>query len=263
MRRLLSILCTCVSILSPSANALEITYSSTNPFDGSVSTNEGLLLKGEIVPGDYEYLLEVLRNDPARFLNSTGFVLASPGGDIQEALKVAGLVKGTYSAVFVGPATGPCVSACFFIFAAAAERDAVPPYLGIHRPYVHPRRLVSVSVREAEALQKDVLRQARTYLENLDVPTNLIDKMFQQASTEVYWLSQDEINEQLGRHSPWYEQLLIARCGHNRSFERKAFSTNDHTMIDQVAKVANCGHLLSLSEARAFLKSELKNPSSR
>lgn len=263
MRRLLFIVCTYICILLPSANALEITYSFINPFVGTVSPNESLLLHGEIVPGDYEYLLEVLRNDPERFWKSIGIVLASPGGDIQEALRIARLVKGTYSSVFVGPATGPCVSACFFIFAAAPERVASSRYLGIHRPYVHPRRLVSVSVREAEVLQKDVLRQARAYLENLDVPTNLIDKMFQRASTEVYWLSKDETDEQLGRHSPWYEQFLIARCGLNKSLERKAFSTGDDAMIDQVTKVADCGHLISNAEARAFLASELKNPTSR
>jgi hypothetical protein len=248
-----------VSVLSPPVEALEITYSNLNPFDGSVSKREVLLLKGEITPGDYAYLLDVIRSDKDRFWSSASFVLASPGGDVQEALRIARLVKGTFSSVFVGEAAGPCVSACFFIFSAAAFRDAAGSrILGIHRPYIHPRRLVSVGTREAEALQKDALRQARSYLENLDVPTNLIDKMFQRASTEIYWLSREEIEEQLGRRPPWYEQFLIARCGFNKDLERRYFSTNDSEILDQLMTVNSCGARLSTPEAKSFLMSELK-----
>jgi hypothetical protein len=260
MKRLLSILFLCASVLPPPASAIEITYSNLNPFDGSVSEGEGLLLRGEIVPGDYEYLLEVIRQDQDRFWRSTGFTLASTGGDIQEALRIARLVKKTYSPAYVGEVTGPCVSACFFIFSAAVRREAGTRTLGIHRPYIHPRRLVSVSVREAETLQRTALQQARSYLESQDVPTSLIDKMFQRASTEVYWLSRDEIEEQLGRRPPWYEQFLISRCGLDKSLEHKYFSTHDGALIDQLVAIDYCGVRLSIPEARAFLKAELKKP---
>lgn len=263
MKRLFSIFCLCASVLSPPAKALEITYSNKNPFDGSTSGSESPLLKGEIAPGDYAHLLDVIRTDKDRFWRSTGFVLASPGGDIQEALRIARLVKGTYSAVFVGEAAGPCLSACFFIFSAAAFRDAGSRTLGIHRPYIHPRRLVSVGAVEAETLQKNALRQARSYLEDLDVPTSLIDKMFQRASTEIYWLSLEEIEEQLGRRPPWYEQFLIARCGLNKDLERKYFSTNDKAILDQLMSVNSCGARLWTPEAKSFLMSELKKASDR
>ena len=217
---------------------------------------ETLLLKGEIVPGDYESLLDAIRRDVDRFWRAKSITLASLGGDIQEALRIARLVKGTYSYVVVGDANGPCVSACFFIFSAATERSATDPNLGIHRPYIHQRRLVSMGVREAEALQNDALRQARSYLENLNVPASLIDKMFQRASTEVYWLSRDEIQEQLGRRPPWFEQFLIARCGFNKALECKYYSTNDKIILDHMNAVVRCGHQLTTSEAKSFLISE-------
>lgn len=185
MKRLIFILYLYISVLLP-ANALEITYSSLNPFNGVVYKGEGILLRGEIVPGDYEQLLDVIRRDQDRFFKSTGFILASPGGDIQEALRIARLVKETYSSAYVGEAAGPCVSACFFIFSAAVRREAGTHTLGIHRPYIHPRRMISMSVLEAETFQRAVLQRSRSYLESQDVPTNLIDKMFQRASTEVY-----------------------------------------------------------------------------
>ena len=264
MRRLLLILGISLSVLPPLASALEIAYSQTNPFDRSQKYGgEAILLTGEILPGDYERLLALIGNDTDRFWRAVGFTLASPGGDIAEALKIARLVKETYSMVFAGPVTGPCVSACFFIFAAAAFRDATVQSLGIHRPYVHPKRLASMSVGEAQTLQKDVLRRARLYLEDLDVPTNLIDKMFQRASTEVYWLTQNEIEDQLGRRPPWYEQFLIARCGFNKSLERQYFLTNDKKILDQLTNINLCGVRLSRPDARAFLESELKSSRSR
>jgi len=247
------------ALLSCPVFGSEITYSSVNPFVGGSSIEgEGLLLKGEIEPGDYQRLLKIIRANPDRFWQSKGIVLASPGGDIQEALKIARFVKGTYTPVFVGKATGPCVSACFFIYATAARREAATETIGIHRPYVHPQHLNSLTPRQAEALQKELLKQARSYLAELLVPTNIIDKMFQRASTEVYWLSDDEIEEQLGRRPPWYEQFLIARCGLDKSLEKRYFKGYDQALLDRLVEVNNCGNRLSLPEAQAFLKTELK-----
>ena len=257
MKSLLTFLLVALSLLSTTAKALEITYSKINPFDGSLSTTEGILLRGDISPGDYQYLLAVIRSDEEKFWKSSGFILASNGGDVDEALKIARLVKGTFLSAYVGESAGQCVSACFFIYAAAARREADIKTLGIHRPYVHPRRLISVSPLEAESLQKDALRRARTYLVDQDVPTGLIDRMFQQASTEIYWLSRDEIDRQLGRRVPWYEQFLIARCGLDKSLEQKYFSTGDKDIRKQLYSVDNCGTKLTAAEGRAFLLTAL------
>lgn len=121
MNQLCAALSAVLALIASPVCGLEIIYSSTNPFDGTPSDREGLVLKGEIAPGDYAYLLAVIRNDPERFWRSTGFVLASPGGDVQEAVRIAQLLRGTYASAFVGESTGPCISACFFIFATAAD----------------------------------------------------------------------------------------------------------------------------------------------
>lgn len=250
------ILCLLSFAFAVSADALEITYSNVSPFSGSVGKHESILLQGEIIPGDYDRLRQVIRKDQERFWRSTGFVLASPGGDIQEALRIARLVKGTYSGVWVGK-QGSCVSACFFIFTAAVQRTAGDGTIGVHRPYVHPARLSSVSVREAEILQRQALKLARAYLEDQDVPTNLIDKMFQQASTDVYWLSRAEVEEQLGRRPPWFDQLLIAKCGLDTSLERRYFTSGDVTLLPGLYLTEECANRLAAEEGRKFLSSEL------
>jgi len=241
-------------LLSRSVFALEIKYSRVNPLmGGEMAHGEYLILKGEITPGDYDYLLKIIWNDPARFLLNRIIVLASPGGDIQEAMKIARFVKGVYATAYVGPDTGVCASACFFIFASAAYRLADARTVGIHRPYVDPRRLASLSPSQAEALQNDLFRQARSYLQELQIPTSIIDTMFQRASSEVYWLSDAE--QQIGRYAPWYEQFLIGRCGLNKSIEQRYFS-GDESLLNHYGEVLRCGERLTETEAVTFLMNE-------
>jgi len=235
------------------SKALEVTYIKQEPFRGTPSPNEGLLLKGKIIPGDYDRLINIVKKNPKRFYASTGLILASPGGDISEALKIAEFVKKTYSPVWVGEWAGPCVSACFLIYASASKREAGTGTIGVHRPYVDPKRLTSLSILESETSQKRLMHAARAYLEEHDVPTNIIDKMFQSSSLEVYWLSRNEIDIQLGRRPPWYEQYLIAHCGYNKEMEARYFETNDEDLGKWLTKVDTCGNELSIEQSRKFL----------
>jgi hypothetical protein len=254
---------------SRSVFALEIKYSNVSPFGGGPIAGEYLILKGEITPGDYDHLLNVIWNNPSRFFRESGggisqpiIVLASPGGDIQEAIKIARLVKGVYADVWVGEVTGACASACFFIFASGAYRLATPGTVGIHRPYVHPRRLASLSPSQAEALQNDLFGQARSYLQELQIPTSIIDTMFQRASSEVYWLSYAELWKQIGVRPPWYEQFMIGRCDLDKSVEQRYWSTGDKSLFNTDAE--KCATWLIVPEAIGFLVNEFiktgKNP---
>ena len=237
------------------SKALEISYIKQEPFEGTSSPNEGLLLKGEIVPGDYDRLIDIVKKSPERFYASTGLILASPGGDISEALKIADFVKKTYSPVWVGEWAGPCISACFLIYSSASKREAGTGTIGVHRPYVNPTRLTTLSILESEASQKRLMRAARAYLVEHDVPTNIIDKMFQSSSLEVYWLSRNELDIQLGRRPPWYEQYLIAHCGYNKEKEARYFETNDEALGKWLTNVDTCGNKLSSGQSRKFLNS--------
>jgi hypothetical protein len=257
MKRILLLICLWAFGIARSVCAAEITYSHLNPYDGARNLEEGLLVRGEIVPGDYEDLVALVKSDPDRFRRAQGVILASPGGDIREALRIARFVRGTYSSVYVGSATGPCVSACFFIYSSAVFRIASTGTLGVHRPYLHPRRIQSMSAGDVEESQRVVLREARKYLEDQDVPTNLIDRMFQRASTEVYWLTRAEIEDQLGSRPPWYEQFLIAKCGLDKAMERRYFSTNDKKLLKQLKAVTSCGDNLTATDAESFLNREL------
>src|SRR5258708_29080956 len=113
-------------------------YMDHDPFtDRYVGPVGPLVLSGEIMPGDYDHLLSKIADDENRFLALNKVILASDGGDVSEALKIAGLVKSLYTEVIVGTLTGPCVSACFFIYAAANRREVNGErLLGINRPFI-------------------------------------------------------------------------------------------------------------------------------
>ena len=146
----------------------------------------------------------------------------------------------------------------FFHMCRSRWRESATRTLGIHRPYVHPKRLISASVVQAESLQRDALKEARGFLESQDIPTALIDKMFQLASNEIYWLSQEKFAEQVSRRPPWYEQFLIARCGLEKSAERRYFLTSDSSILGQIIAADTCGIELTAKEGRAFLRVELQ-----
>jgi hypothetical protein len=201
------------------AFAMDFRLTNKNPVgDGHIEgANPFLLLHGEIQPGDYERLLKYAA---ANNINLVGkpFILASPGGDVTEALKIGRLVKRLYAEVVVGPTFGPCASACFIIFASSVNRMALAGLVGIHRPYLSRERFRSLSPSAAETLETRALTDAEIYLHELRVPNNLVDTMFEHASTEIHWLSDDELDHQLGQRPAWYEEFLIAKCG----FDKKA-----------------------------------------
>lgn len=238
--------------------ASEITYSFINPISGEKSSGSFLMLRGEIRSGDYNYLLDVLLKQPYPFLTNRTLVLSTPGGDVEEAMKIARFVKGVYGHVVVGRATGTCASSGFLIFASGAIRDALPRTVGIHRPYVDPRRLTSLSPNQAVALQNDAFRRARSYLQELQIPTNLIDTMFQRASSEVYWLSRAELEDQIGFHAPWYEEFLIAQCGLDKAVTKEYFKGDNPSLLDRVLRFDRCGDKLTSKEAEGFLVGEFQ-----
>jgi len=201
-------------LVSAPALGAEFSYIDYEPFTNQKLPGSSgyLLLSGEIVPGDYDRLLNKIIDDEHRFLVQNTIVLASNGGDVAEAVKIAKLIKSLYSTVYVGPLTGPCVSACFLIYAAANDRASDDEHLiGIHRPYVINAQLASLSATDAEKTQNQVLKQAREYLQDNNVPAYLIEEMFRRSSNDVFWLSANDL-AQLGYRSPWFDQYLVAKC---------------------------------------------------
>jgi hypothetical protein len=248
-------------VVPGTAKSMDFSIVSVNSYGDHDPTfeNRFILMKGEIRPGDYDRLLAFAVREGVD-LTRGHFILSSPGGDVSEALKLGRLIKSLYVSVGVGPHFGPCASACFIMYASAVDRIAGSGLLGIHRPYVSPERVRSLSPAAAEVLETRALTDAEAYMHALRVPNSLVEIMFEQASTQVHWLTHAEL-DQLGMRAPWYEEFLIARCGLNKDTERKLMSDPEHLTEEghaAISRVFSCASKLTHPEAVANFDRALK-----
>jgi hypothetical protein len=182
-----------------------------------------LVLSGEIIPGDYEALLTKILADESRFLAQNKIILASDGGDVAEALRIAKLVKSLFAGIIVGPLTGRCASACFFIYAAASQRESDGErLLGINRPYFEDSQAPAAPA-DTSLVESQALVQVRAFLRENAVPDYLVEEMFRHGSDDAYWLSADD-QKNLGFRSPAFNQFLAVKCSWDDKIEREVYA---------------------------------------
>jgi len=210
----------------------ELFYMDHDPYtDRYVGPVGPLVISGEIIPGDHDRLLSKILENPDRFLAENKIILASDGGDVAEALKIAELVKSLYTQVSVGPLTGRCASACFFIYAAANHRETDGERLiGINRPYLVdavPPGTADVgaagSAGSAAGAENKALGKVSAFLRENAVPAYLVEEMFRRPSDEVYWLSGDD-QRNLGYRSVSFRQFLRAQCAWDEGLEQSVLA---------------------------------------
>jgi hypothetical protein len=183
-----------------------------------------LVISGDIDPGDYARLLGKIHADDARFLSQNKVIVASNGGDVREAIKIGLLLQSLYSQVTVGPQTGPCIGACFLIFAAADQRASDGEHLiGLHRPALVDALSASLSAADAAALEARAMTEVRAFLTANDVPSGLQEEMFRRSAHEPYWLSAAD-EKAMGFRSPSFLRYLKANCAWDDAVEREALA---------------------------------------
>lgn len=245
---------------SSASYALDISLGFLSPSD--TNSSKVLIMKGEIKEGDYEKLLSMYNLNPTRFQALT-LVLASEGGDISEAIKIGNLIKRSYQPVFVNPEIGKCASACFLIYIAAVERGAYAESVGIHRPYFTSPYFKDKSVSNIEVQQKEIYNKTKKYLEAMDTPQYLIEKMLSLSSTEIYWLTDTDLAA-IGNRPNWYDQLLVDRCQLNKSLENGYRSEGNNfkyaaEAITNLKSVFECAYIFSSDEGVKNIKSLATN----
>lgn len=198
-----------------------------------------ILMRGKIERGDRERLLQALSTP----LNAPGFfrtlVLDSPGGDVQEAFMLsevvvrAALNTSTYALGNPDFASSKtmCVSACFLVWVAGAERDQGSfgflagkknHGIGLHRPFFAAEAYAQLDASTAAQRQQELFTKVRAYLRRYDVPDAMIDEMMNRSSREIYWLSSLDDPFALSGRAPWFEELMIARCRFDPVYDREA-----------------------------------------
>lgn len=193
-------------------------------------------LNGTIVKGDYERIRGLARN-----ISNAGsqiiVSLNSPGGDFEEALRIAELLRELNAQTYISgslarDASMPfekCYSACFLIHASGSIRHYVfdnmrfdpggnlilekEPVLGIHRPYLNPEVNRKLSASESRSRYESIEASARKLLGQVSVPQDIVDTMFRTPSNEILLISRSDFDARIGQSQPYYQEWLKSRCG--------------------------------------------------
>ena len=221
-----------------------------------------ILLTGIIESGDANKYLTLQKNgarssptDPYVSNGPFGALeLDSPGGSVDEAIKIAKIVSALYVNVAVLP-NKVCGSSCFLIFLAGSSRSAsgselmdpikqkqiyltlkneankaglknlripeLPGFVGLHRPSIP-------NMTSLENNQDKVMREMSAYLDKQLLPKRLIDIMMSRPSNDVYWMTTEDLAE-LGHYPVNQEEFYIQKCGYIKNVEARIANSTSRT----------------------------------
>jgi hypothetical protein len=196
----------------------------------------GGFLRGQISKGDYEKVATFLK---AHHPFVAGFNLASPGGDVGEALKIGRLFRryliSTLAPVnehveatgmvqddipFLSSGSGDlcrgqdciCASACALIWMGGVIRSGT---VGLHRPRFDDPMYSGLLPATASTAYSRLLGEVSAYLDEMEVPKPIIETMVATSSGDIIWVnSLDDRLEQPPSVAEWTD----ASCGSDANF---------------------------------------------
>lgn len=195
-----------------------------------------LVLEGKFVSGDSDRLRNFL-GDKGNFDKIRGGVfLASPGGNLIEAMKIGRLIRALRLNTDApsGPPTGTqrlgesvirpqqlvdprhdyvCASACFFVYVAGIYRNLNwTGRLGIHRPSIAVVDEKNLSAEGAFNLTWRIRDILTVYLKEMDVPEKYVDLMYSVPPDKVRWITQHEYDADLRGYIPEMKRWAGEKC---------------------------------------------------
>lgn len=228
-----------------------------------------VIIEGKIEAGDYDKLRSIYgERGQSEFSLSMPEVkvlsLASPGGDLAEAMKIGRLVR-ALKLTTAAPSRNPflshldmgsvgygghtlknpqanymCASACFFIFVAGIERtdpdgldDAI---LGIHKPYLSDSDLRMLAGDQAIASANRLRTTVENYLKEMGVPAKYADMMFAVPKDEIRWIGSADFKNDLEGITPELKDWVAAKCDTRTDVEKalwKNWTTHPRPVAEQ------------------------------
>jgi hypothetical protein len=215
----------------------------------SAQSGSQVVLEGRIDVGDCDKIKSlVYREQPDNIF------LASPGGNLAEALEIGRFVRALKLKTIVPSASSNvdlrskvaanhkvsnpksnymCASACFFVFVAGVNRvndvdidDWHPALLGIHRPFLSENELRLLSADKALSEVQQTRAMVESYFKEMGVPTKYADQMFSVRKDAVRWIGAKDFEADLNGVISGLRDWLDARCGDKTNDAEKAIWEN-------------------------------------
>ena len=176
-----------------------------------------LHLSGTMVEGDGEKLEGLLRQPQAFRTHTLWLALDVEGGSVREALRMARSLR-QWGFVSHVPAPAKCLSACIFLYAAGLlripavdDQQAIVSNIGLHRAFIAPKYLATLSLAEAEKITRAIHQSVERAFVEFDLPMALYTVALQTPSNDMHWLGATEINS-IGAYPAWFEEYVLAQC---------------------------------------------------
>jgi hypothetical protein len=218
--------------------------------DPSREHPKGAVLEGKIEAGDFDKFKSSILNGE----NVVEIYLASPGGNLGEAMKIGLLIRTLRLSTVVpsraltnqahngvaaqhnlkDPAANyMCASACFFIFVAGVHRssdNSGPAILGIHRPTVSASDLKRLSLDQVTAADNQARTAVKNYLTAMDVPAKYAENMYSVPMHKIQWIRFDEFQADLHGFIPEVRAWVGTRCGDSTDVEKKGWEESQRKL---------------------------------
>lgn len=212
-----------------------------------------IVIEGRIDKGDYEKVLDIARKLCPKV---SEIFLASPGGNLSEAIKIGHLVRELRLKATAPTDFGPtfkgsdpvlesmmkdvefkiygirdrknfvCASSCFFVYAGGIFRAG--EIVGIHRPYLSDEDYARMGGNEAIDKSKSVGSLVKNYLKEMGIASRISESMFAIQKDSVRWLTREEIRE-LNGFIPELDDWINSKCGVETEIEKAARKGLPHT----------------------------------
>jgi hypothetical protein len=203
---------------------------------------------GPIQAGDYEKVRDLYRKNHPFIAD---FTIASPGGNVAEAIKIGQLFRqyliqanaplrialSKEEPFFVSiPSDLPecqelnscvCASACALIWFGAVDRFGSA---GLHRPRTDDPSFKALDATKATQAYRETLNSVRQYMDTMEVPKPLIETMIATGSADIKWV--DGVDDGLER-PPSLAEWEDATCGRLTSEEKKVLRKNTKSMTPE------------------------------
>ena len=282
-----------MSLFSNFASGAEF-YKSQIESSSLKGCSQNILIKGDIQIGDSQKFLKTMQEIKQQNCTIGIVSIISNGGDVIEAIDIGSNIRKNLITT-QAPSDGhfsdgsslppscrsisnsnfsemdkwekmppqdypcDCNSACFLIWAAGVVR--IGTSLGLHRPYFSKEYFQGLPAAEVEEKYKKLSSLVRTYLSSMDIPNDIIDEMFSHSSEDIYYLylrgTEGNMQQFIKglRYSPFFQELLIAKCPRLTDEEMKVFQDlMFKTTLTEVEKLA----YQSLKEKSANIPSSFR-----
>lgn len=194
---------------------------------GKYATSKAIIIEGEIRTGAYEQFKQIIENETGLI---TRVYLNSPGGNAEEAMKIGRLIRAlnleTHAPQLIKPKNKDkaicggeiknkvictCESACFLIFVAGSYR--IGNVLGTHRIYYDHAFLKMLTANEAKNKTQELKTQTISYLKEMGVTTEVIEKTIATSSHDMSFLDEAIIQKHLNGYISELDEWITAKCG--------------------------------------------------